>query len=585
MLTKQLQVLIDVSLSSGRSFDDIRNLLKAQGFADSVIDDTFEAYRARGPVKQGMVTTPLPPAPQAPTPSPAPVPASSLVAPPVAPQASAAAPAHVYDAPVIMPNHRGAPQVAPAFVPSAPQAQTPASVAAPQNVPPDFMPSPVILPKDAAQAPGVPTMSQAVRVDVSPDFAPGANIPAQSPAASMDPEPLSQQTAHSTAPLAPRVRSEPTRMGYEPMQLPSQVMQQERYGLHTAPRASQSAPAPRADAPLLSTMPTPGAINVGISSVPELERAALEDYQRKLDKSPVPLIIMLMVVVVLIGGFAYWFFAMGPGALMGEPRVTVDDVRNATPTIEEIIPLSNTPEDIDPFTGAPRVPTNATITPVAVPPPVQGDLAPACGPFKQDLRLDATGPDVVLVQNYFSSIGLFTIFDEKNRVDGTLEAFTVTPGTYDLNMQAAVRFYQQVMFAGVRSVSSLEAGVVDQPTREVMFDDCDGAKFNRYYEDVLHTERDIKTKSVLGSIRIAVFSYFDTAATFEGLCTKSADVTKALTELGTLTGELGGPVCRSTNSDWVIAAPLYGSKGLWCIDSFKNSLEVPSISGTQLKCR
>lgn len=559
MLTKQLQVLIDVSLSSGRSFDDIRNLLKAQGFTDRTIDETFEAYRARGPVKQGMVTTPLPPAPQANTPAPSQAPVAVPVAPPSAP---AAAPAHVYDAPVIMPNHGGVPQVAP------------------QNVPLDFMPSPVILPSDAAQAPGVPTMSQAVRVDVSPDFAPGANIPAQSPAASMDPEPPQQYAAHTTP-----AQSEPTRMGYEPMQMPSQIMQQERYGLHVAPSGGSQERAQAREVPLLSTMPTPGAINVGISSVPELERAALEDYQRKLDKSPVPLIIMLVVVVALIGGFAYWFFSIGPGVAMRDARVTVDDIRNATPTVEEIIPLSNTPEDIDPFTGAPRVPNNATITPVVVPPPVQGDLAPACGPFKQDLTLDATGPDVVNAQNYFAGIGLFAIFEAKNKIDGTIEAFAITPGTYDKNMQAAVRFYQQVMFDGERSVSSVSFGVLDQPTREVMFDDCDGAKFNRYYEDVVHTDRDTQIKSVLGSIRIAVFSYFDTVATFEGLCTKSADVTKALTELGTLTGELGGPVCRSTNGDWIIAAPLYGSPGLWCIDSFKNSLEVPSISGTQLKCR
>lgn len=580
MLTKQLQVLIDVSLSSGRSFDDIRNLLKAQGFSDSVIDDTFEAYRARGPVKQGMVSAPpVAPAPSAPPTSSAPSATAVSSAPPV----QSVPPAKVYEAPVIMPHH-SAPPVTPT-----PQA-TP-TVAS--NVPPDFVPAPVILPRDASSAPGVPTMSQAVRVDVSPDFAPGANIPAQPQAASMDPEPLQQRVAHSTPPVAPLQASasvpspaEPTRLGYEPIQMPSQVMQQQRYGLRTAP---ESTPARSSDTrtapPLLSTMPAPGAINVGISTVPELERAALEDYQRKLDKSPVPLIIMLIVVVALIGGFAYWFFSIGPGAGAGEPRVTVDDIRNATPTVEEIVPLSNTPEDIDPFTGAPRVPNNATITPVIVPPPVAGDLEPACGPFKQDVRIDDTGPDVVMVQNYFRNIGLFEIFDEKNRIDGTVEGFAITPGAFDKNMQAAVRFYQQVMFDGVRAVSSVAPGVVDQPTREVMFDDCDGAKFGRYYKDIVHTERDIKTKAVLGSIRIAVFGYFDTVATFEGLCTNSADVTKALTELGTLTGELGGPTCRSTNNDWIIAAPLYGTPGLWCIDSFKNSLEVPSLSSTQLKCR
>jgi hypothetical protein len=568
MLTKQLQVLIDVSLSSGRSFDDIRNLLKAQGFSDSVIDDTFEAYRARGPVKQGMVST---------------SPATSA---PSTPPATAVPPAKVYEAPVIMPHHS-----APPVAPTPPQATPVAS----SNVPPDFVPAPVILPRDASSAPGVPTMSQAVRVDVSPDFAPGANIPAQPPAASMDPEPLQQGVAHSTQPVVPSqtsasvlpvTSSEPTRLGYEPIQLPSQMMQQQRYGLRTAPESTPARSSDtRAAPPLLSTMPAPGAINVGISTVPELERAALEDYQRKLDKSPVPLIIMLIVVVALIGGFAYWFFSIGPGVAMRSPQISVDEIRTATPTIEEIIPLSNTPEDIDPFTGAPRVPNNATITPIVVPPPADGDLEPACGPFKQDLQLDATGPEVVMVQNYFGNIGLFEIFEEKNRVDGTIEAFAITPGVYDKNLQAAVRFYQQVMFDGVRSVSNLAFGTLDQPTREVMFADCGGETFNRYYKDVLHTERDTKTKAVLGSIRIAVFGYFDTVATFEGLCTNSADVTKALTELGTLTGELGGPICRSTNSDWIIAAPLYGTPGLWCIDSFKNSLEVPSLSSTQLKCK
>ena len=45
MLTKQLEVLIKSSLDTGKKLDDIRQILKIQGFLDSAITEIFAEYR------------------------------------------------------------------------------------------------------------------------------------------------------------------------------------------------------------------------------------------------------------------------------------------------------------------------------------------------------------------------------------------------------------------------------------------------------------------------------------------------------------------------------------------------------------
>jgi len=574
MLTKQLQVLIDVSLSSGRSFEDIRGILKVQGFGDGTIDEVFAEYRERGQTRGASLRTPQPTS----------VPVS-VTAPPSASAVSASAPA-----------------AAPA---PSPFDTAPIKVLPGASYVPDFIPSdtPVAAP---VQTPPATSMSQAMSVDVSPDFVPsqtgvtGAYTPSSMPPS---------QTAHTT-PVVGNEISTPGITNERPASVPFTVPSTEReapvimphhdapptgarptefmgYGQMTVP--SQMAAANKSmhvddlpAAPLMSSMPNAAPINVGLGGIPELENAALEDYKRKQAKSPIPMIIMLITVAALIGGFAYWFFNVGPGAPRENTSDILQQLRNATPTIEEIVPLSNQPENIDPFTGAPRL-DDPEVPEVAVPAPVVP--ATLCGPFKLDLKLDDEGSDVVLVQDYFADIGLFPLVEEYVRVTGIAEGFSITRGAFDKNMQIAVRFYQDAMFADERNISSLQRGAIDQSTRGVMHDDCDGAKFNKYYVNQLNASRDTIIKSNLASVRIDIFKYFDDTGTFAGMCEKSAGVAKAISTINEVTGELGKVVCNSISNEWVFAAPLYSSTGYYCVDSIKNSLLVSSLGKGALRCR
>jgi hypothetical protein len=331
--------------------------------------------------------------------------------------------------------------------------------------------------------------------------------------------------------------------------------------------------------PSFSTMPAAGSINVGLGGMPELEQAQVEAYQRKVEKSPVRMIIVLVLVLAMIAGFVYWFFFLGPGAPI-EPQTTLTDIRTATSGVDVVPDLSGQPPaDIDPFTGALRSVEPVATVPVASPTTAQGCI------FMTDLALDDTGEAVTQAQEYFTAIGMFARFAEQGKLDGTAPNFTVTPGTYDKQMQLAVKYYQSVMFAADRSNANVQPGIIDFPTRAAMEDDCTGGKFERYHQQVLDEALNQKARAAVASVRVHVYSYFDTNGTYAGMCDRSPQIKAQLDAINQVTGDIGGATCRATNGDWIIATPLHGVGGYYCTDSSQNTGEVANLLSNQMKCR
>ncbi len=667
MLTKQLQVLIDVSLSAGRSFDDIRNILQIQGYTDVAIDDLFESYRASGQTPRGYTQGAGAQAPVAP---PAPL--------PVAPPVQTPAPASVFtpapEAPVIMPTRAPAPAPVASPAPTAFSqafAETPASVPAPAVAPAptptapspnsfdvapakvlpgasyiaDFIPS---APADTstASAPENAGGSEAMSLQVSSDFAPNKPVaPADMSApiimptahstpvvgqeissamAAMSPEaaaayantkrrvpvspsvppaplgttpqaPTSLKPLEREAPIimphhdgiADRQSDAPLRIGYEAGSItaPSQ-MAPETAMPHMMPVDGMEAPAPTPFVPpVLTNVPRAGAINVGLGGIPELENAALEDYKRKQAKSPVLTIIMLVTVVIIIAGFAYWFFTVGPGASEVVPNESVDT--SDTPAlVNDAATTPTTPAtnvDIDPFTGAPRLP-DAPLAVVTVPTST-APVTASCGPFVQNLKIGDTGSGVVTLQAHFEAIGVFALLSEYTADNDTFVNGARENGVYNAYLQQAVRLYQSVMFDGSRAVSGVQQGALDTATRSALSGDCDGTKFNQWYTEIRNTKRDVAVQSLLGNARLAIFAYFDSAGSYAGMCDQSAGLVDALKQVDAITSVNGAVICTTSAESFVIAAPLFSSVGYYCMDAAKNSLQVPYVSKDQTVCK
>lgn len=90
-------------------------------------------------------------------------------------------------------------------------------------------------------------------------------------------------------------------------------------------------------------------INVGFAGMPELENVLAEEEFKKKEKSAAPLVITLLTLVALIGGFLYWLLVLTDGGA-ATPAVSptpedIETTETATPTPPEI------PGSRDPFTG------------------------------------------------------------------------------------------------------------------------------------------------------------------------------------------------------------------------------------------
>lgn len=364
MLTKQLQALIDISLSSGRSFDDIRALLKIQGFEDPNIDTIFEAYRQKGQasgLKQQVVATYVAPPAVRDT---VPTRTDDVVIETETPSLSEAVSVEV--SPEFVPS---APAVSPAQdIPAAPKAfETPVGLYTPgaqTNTPtaPVFE-APIIMPTHTAPTTPVVPMAPAT-AHTTPDVVPSAT---PTPPASVvsgsaiDDDPFAAPptdvapaaVSSTTIPSAPTATAPDFSHAFESSPDTSAV---------SATQPTATTPASPTTTPSLA-MPMRGSINVGLQGIPELEQAALDDYKRKQAASPVPLIITLIVVVVLIAGTAYWFFTLGPGkpivpdesSILNQRRTPPSTIpaTGATSTTTNTTAPATSTGPVDPFTGQP----------------------------------------------------------------------------------------------------------------------------------------------------------------------------------------------------------------------------------------
>lgn len=91
-------------------------------------------------------------------------------------------------------------------------------------------------------------------------------------------------------------------------------------------------------------------INVGFAGMPEMENVLAEEEFKKREKSAAPLVITLLTLVGLIGGFLYWLLVLkdGGAAIINDKAGTNTqniEAEPATPTPPEI------PGSRDPFTG------------------------------------------------------------------------------------------------------------------------------------------------------------------------------------------------------------------------------------------
>lgn len=217
MLTKQLKALIDTSLAAGRQMNDIREILKKQGFLESAIDELFSEYRQG---EKGAYADEV---------------------------------------------HSGAEQMEQTILSS-------------QSVP-------------------------------------------------LKPDPVEQ------TPLASSVQQTPTAQSTPP------------FNNNLLQRQPDSTPEPVAEE---KTYQPHGSIQVGLGDIPELRNAAVNAYESKRNKSVIPFIIAIFLILALMGGFAFWYLYIKDGGVAGQNLQINFGKNSATEqTAEEVVE----PGTIDPFTG------------------------------------------------------------------------------------------------------------------------------------------------------------------------------------------------------------------------------------------
>lgn len=95
-------------------------------------------------------------------------------------------------------------------------------------------------------------------------------------------------------------------------------------------------------------------INVGFAGMPEMEKVLAEEQSKKIEKSPWPLLITLIVLVALIGGFFYWFFVLSKdsGEVLESEKLLQELQAEKTKQSQPETPPSPT-GPVDPFTNEP----------------------------------------------------------------------------------------------------------------------------------------------------------------------------------------------------------------------------------------
>lgn len=95
-------------------------------------------------------------------------------------------------------------------------------------------------------------------------------------------------------------------------------------------------------------------INVGLSGMPEIEKVVAEEQAKKVQKSPWPLVVALIILIGLMGGFFYWFIVLNKDSgEVSESQKLLDELQSENQKQNEA-PVPTTPSGpTDPFTGLP----------------------------------------------------------------------------------------------------------------------------------------------------------------------------------------------------------------------------------------
>jgi hypothetical protein len=95
-------------------------------------------------------------------------------------------------------------------------------------------------------------------------------------------------------------------------------------------------------------------INVGFGGMPEIEKVLAEEQAKKIEKSPWPLVFVLLILIALMGGFFYWFLVLNKdtGEMTESEKLLQELESEKTAEQTPIAPPAPT-GPVDPFTGLP----------------------------------------------------------------------------------------------------------------------------------------------------------------------------------------------------------------------------------------
>jgi len=304
MITKQLKVLLDTSLSAGRTYDDIRGMLAMQGFSTEDINALFTEYRAEtsggvaapsatptpAPVEPTPVSVTATPPPTSPTPSPIQTPPSVAPTPPL-----------VASTP---PPQQRQPEVV--DIPEVTQSEVISS-----DIPEGFMPeSTAPASSSAADVPSSPSGQSAqpdVTVSSLPDFIPSASeaVPVMS---TPPPQPPTQQPqpTHQSSNPPPIPPADPRT--YMPPADASISTPPVATGTYAPPVDPSTYAPPVARDPVSYT--PPANIQVGLGGVPELQHAAVDTDKVREHSAIAVYITIILLILMCMGAFFFWYFVI-----------------------------------------------------------------------------------------------------------------------------------------------------------------------------------------------------------------------------------------------------------------------------------
>jgi hypothetical protein len=291
ILTKQLQVVIESSLAQGRDYEDIRDILMKQGFQDADISELFSQYRGSNPEPKKEVEA-VSEAVSTPTPS-----------------------APAIFTPVGFENKLPKKDFVPFGYPM-PQKDMNSNTSAQDFLQGDvqkFMnvgtntqtAKDILMKQDSGQT---QTQSQTTRLP-----APGTTMP---------PTEISQKS--TTAETTPEVVQEEV--------IKTTKSQLSEFVSSLVPRKTEGQ----------------HYINVGFAGMPEMEKVLSEEQSKNLEKSPWPLVFVLLFVLSIFSGFFYWFFIVNKEAPASD---ILDQLIIPEPEAPAPPPVPTGP--VDPFTNLP----------------------------------------------------------------------------------------------------------------------------------------------------------------------------------------------------------------------------------------